>query len=110
MEASAPVPQNCHGVGVPPATAFPGGLGLPPIGRARHAEGARGRGIGRALLDEAVAFCRRTGRPDAYLWTFAGLDAARRLYDDAGFLLVEERAGETWGKRVTEQRFLLRFG
>jgi hypothetical protein len=37
------------------------------------------------------------------------LDAARRLYDDAGFVLVEEQVGETWGTRVTEQRFVLVF-
>jgi GNAT superfamily N-acetyltransferase len=71
--------------------------------------GSRGRGIGRALLDESLAFARATGRPGVYLWTFAGLDAARRLYDAAGFQLVEEHAGETWGTRVTEQRFLLLF-
>lgn len=71
-------------------------------------EGARGRGLGRALLDEALAFCRASGRDGVYLWTFAGLDAARRLYDGAGFRLVEELAGETWGTRVTEQRFVLR--
>lgn len=74
------------------------------------AEGARGRGLGRALLDEALAFCRGTGRPGVYLWTFAGLDAARRLYDGAGFALAEERSGDTWGTRVTEQRFVLRLG
>jgi GNAT superfamily N-acetyltransferase len=73
-------------------------------------EGARGRGLGRALLDEALAFSRGTGRPGVYLWTFAGLHAARRLYDGAGFRLVEEHPGDTWGTRVTEQRFLLRFG
>ena len=71
-------------------------------------EGARGRGLGGALLDEALAFCRATGRDGVYLWTFAGLDAARRLYDRAGFRLAEEHVGETWGTRVTEQRFVLR--
>ena len=69
----------------------------------------RGRGIGRALLEESLAFARASGRDGIYLWTFAGLDAARRLYDGAGFRLVEEHAGETWGTRVTEQRFVLRF-
>lgn len=53
------------------------------------------------------SFARASGRPGIYLWTFAGLDAARRLYDDFGFRLVEEQAGETWGTRVTEQRFVL---
>ena len=71
------------------------------------AEGERGRGTGRALLGESLAFARATRRPGVYLWTFAGLDAARRLYDAAGFRLVEENDGDTWGTRVTEQRFVL---
>ena len=71
------------------------------------ADEERGRGTGRALLDESLAFARATGRPGVYLWTFAGLDAARRLYDAAGFRLVEENVGATWGTRVTEQRFVL---
>jgi GNAT superfamily N-acetyltransferase len=71
------------------------------------ADGERGRGAGRALLDESLAFARKARRPGVYLTTFAGLDAARRLYDAAGFRLVEERSGNTWGTRVTEQRFVL---
>jgi GNAT superfamily N-acetyltransferase len=73
------------------------------------AASTRGRGVGRALLDESLAFARASGRDGIFLWTFAGLDAARRLYDDAGLRLVEEHAGDTWGTRVTEQRFVLRF-
>jgi GNAT superfamily N-acetyltransferase len=72
-------------------------------------EGSRGRGIGRALIEESLAFARSLQRPGVYLWTFAGLDAARRLYDDAGFRLVQEQVGDTWGTRVTEQRFVLEF-
>jgi len=74
------------------------------------ADGERGKGTGRALLDESLAFARATGRPGVYLWTFAGLDAARRLYDSAGFRLVEDLVGSTWGTRVTEQRFVLDLG
>lgn len=72
-------------------------------------DGVRFKGLGRRLIDRALGFARRTGRAGVYLWTFAGLDAARRLYDDAGFRLVHEAAGDTWGTRVTEQRFELRF-
>ena len=42
--------------------------------------GHRGRGIGRALLDVALGFCRRQGYERVFLWTVRGLDAARRLY------------------------------
>ena len=67
----------------------------------------RGRGTGRRLLDEAVRFCRGCGHRHVALWTFAGLDAARRLYEHAGFRLDEERRGAQWGIEVTEQRFEL---
>ncbi len=73
------------------------------------ADGVRGHRVGRALIEESLAFARTLERGGVYLWTFAGLDAARRLYDDAGFRLVEEHAGETWGTRVTEQQFVLEF-
>lgn len=72
-------------------------------------DGLRARGVGRRLLDASLEFARSAGRPGVYLWTFAGLDGARRLYDAAGFQLVEEHAGDTWGARVTEQRFVLAF-
>lgn len=67
-----------------------------------------GRGTGRRLLDEAIGFCRGCGHRRVTLWTFAGLDAARRLYERAGFRLAEERRGAQWGTEVTEQRFELR--
>jgi GNAT superfamily N-acetyltransferase len=72
-------------------------------------DAARGHGLGRKLIARALEFARGTGRAGVYLWTFAGLEAARHLYDQAGFHLVEERPGDTWGTRVLEQRFELRF-
>lgn len=80
-------------------------------GRAAHLrwfivdDGARGGGIGRRLLAEAVAFCDRRGFDETRLWTFRGLDAARRLYEQAGFALVQETPGRQWGAEVMEQRF-----
>ncbi len=67
----------------------------------------RGRGVGNRLLQEALAFCRQRGYPRVYLWTFAGLDPARHLYEKFGFRLAEETEGEQWGKRVLEQRYVL---
>ncbi|MBL8377629.1 MAG: GNAT family N-acetyltransferase [Burkholderiales bacterium] len=64
----------------------------------------RGSGAGRALLSAALAFTdaryQRT-----YLWTFAGLHAARHLYEAHGFRLAQARPGAQWGKVVDEQRF-----
>ncbi|STW88705.1 putative MarR family regulatory protein [Klebsiella pneumoniae] len=39
------------------------------------------------------------------LWTFKGLDAARKLYESFGFTLIREWQGEQWGKVMTEQQF-----
>ena len=65
----------------------------------------RGRGLGARMIDAAMDFCRRAGHRSAYLTTFAGLDAARALYERQGFRLVAEADGETWGRTVREQRF-----
>lgn len=66
-----------------------------------------GRGLGRRLLAEALGFCGARGHARVYLWTFAGLDAARHLYEAAGFRLAEELEAEQWGRTMREQRFVL---
>ncbi len=66
-----------------------------------------GQGIGDRLMSEAVDFCKGAGYSRIYLWTFAGLDAARHLYEKWGFSLKIEQEGEQWGKRVLEQMFEL---
>lgn len=70
-------------------------------------EAHRGRGVGGRLLDEAVGFCREAGHRRVFLWTFRGLEPARRLYEGRGFRIVEERRGAQWGVAVYEQRFEL---
>ena len=67
----------------------------------------QGSGIGRALIQEAVAFCRRKGYRSLFLWTFEGLTHARRLYEEIGFRLVQEHAVRQWGQPITEQKFVL---
>ena len=67
----------------------------------------QGHGIGKMLLEEAVEFCRKKKFNRVYLWTFAGLDAARHLYEKCGFKLCEECEGNQWGRTVTEQKFEL---
>ncbi len=74
------------------------------------ADAARGQGVGRGLMDEAMAFLRGQGFSACYLTTFAGLEAARRLYEAAGFVLTAEEAAESWGTRVREQVFTWRAG
>lgn len=67
---------------------------------------ARGFGLGKQLLDTALAFADEHAFKETHLWTFAGLDAARHLYEVRGFVLVEERPGSQWGRQVQEQRFV----
>lgn len=67
---------------------------------------ARGGGVGRRLLDRALTFSDAQGFAEMHLWTFAGLDAARHLYEARGFTLAEQRPGRQWGEEVLEQRFV----
>ncbi len=70
------------------------------------ADGARGAGVGEKLLTAALAFCDRRGYRETRLWTVKGLDAARRLYERHGFVLVDEYEGDQWGSRVIEHKFV----
>jgi len=68
---------------------------------------ARGAGLGRALLERAVAHCAERRYRRIYLTTFAGLDAARHLYESLGFTLCDESDTDPWQGGVGEQRFEL---
>lgn len=65
----------------------------------------RGKGYGRKLIRQAIEFCQEKEYPTIYLWTFEGLPAARKLYEEAGFKLIKENKGNQWGREVTEQQF-----
>ncbi len=67
----------------------------------------RGRGLGRRLLDEAITAARAVGHRRLALSTLAGLDAADRLYRDAGFRLEDENAGVQWGTPAVERTLVL---
>jgi ribosomal protein S18 acetylase RimI-like enzyme len=66
---------------------------------------AQRTGLGKQLLDRALGFCRERDYRHVYLYTFAGLDSARRLYEQTGFKLTEEQEATTWGRPMREQRF-----
>lgn len=73
------------------------------------AEAWRGRGLGGCLLERAAEFARAAGHPRLFLWTFAGLEPARRRYQAAGFRLTREHEVGQWGQTIREQRYDLVF-
>jgi ribosomal protein S18 acetylase RimI-like enzyme len=67
----------------------------------------RGLGLGKALLEEAIDFCKQCGYRSVFLETFSELTAAGRLYELAGFKITEEKTKSLFGKTVTEQQYVL---
>jgi DNA-binding MarR family transcriptional regulator/GNAT superfamily N-acetyltransferase len=60
---------------------------------------ARGRGIGKRLVDECVKFAREAGYKKIILWTQSELHAARGIYKNAGFQLVAEKKHDSWSRK-----------
>jgi DNA-binding MarR family transcriptional regulator/GNAT superfamily N-acetyltransferase len=59
---------------------------------------ARGLGVGTTLVKECVDFARARGYRRIVLWTQSILHSARRIYEAAGFRLVEEEHHSSFGK------------
>ncbi|TYK45901.1 bifunctional helix-turn-helix transcriptional regulator/GNAT family N-acetyltransferase [Actinomadura decatromicini] len=79
--------------------------------RLLHVEpGARGTGVGAALVAECVRFAAEAGYKEIMLWTTALQRAAHRVYEREGFVLDEEEPpverfgdvvhGQIWRKRL----------
>jgi GNAT superfamily N-acetyltransferase len=66
---------------------------------------ARGCGLGRHLVEEALAFCREAGYRSVYLWTVHLLPTAARLYTSFGFAKTESLPPADWGVEVIEERY-----
>ncbi|MBF8806131.1 MarR family transcriptional regulator [Pseudomonas asiatica] len=64
---------------------------------------ARGLGIGKRLVDETLRFARQAGYKRMILWTTSNLTTARKLYQGAGFELIEEEEVNNFGKDLVSQ-------
>ena len=58
---------------------------------------ARGRGLGKRLVEECIAFARGAGYRRLVLWTQSNLVRARRIYAGLGFRLVKKEPHRQFG-------------
>jgi len=67
--------------------------------------GARGIGLGDALVRKSIRFARSAGYRRVVLWTQSILTAAHRIYERAGFHLVKAEAHHSFGHDLIGQEW-----
>ena len=70
---------------------------------------ARGLGVGRRLLSEAIGFARASGYLSMVLFTFSDLTVARHLYARAGFILTVREPLHAHGQDLVEETWTLQW-
>jgi DNA-binding MarR family transcriptional regulator/GNAT superfamily N-acetyltransferase len=68
---------------------------------------ARGLGIGARMVQECQLFARQAGYKKIVLWTNNVLIAARRLYQNAGFRMVEAQPHHSFGQDLIGENWEL---
>jgi GNAT superfamily N-acetyltransferase len=66
---------------------------------------ARRLGLGTRLVDECIRFARDAGHERIVLWTNDVLQEARRIYQRAGFTLVNEQRHHSFGADLVGQNW-----
>ena len=69
-------------------------------------EAWQSKGLGGLLMAKSMHFLQQKRFSRAYLTTFKGLDAARKLYERHNFICVEENLDQHWGVPLFEQKFI----
>jgi DNA-binding MarR family transcriptional regulator/GNAT superfamily N-acetyltransferase len=69
--------------------------------------GARGRGVGKRLVQESIVFAREKGYRKLVLWTQSNLLAARSIYADCGFQLKKTEKHASFGVKLTGEYWAL---
>ena len=64
---------------------------------------ARGAGLGTRLVGECVRFARQVGYRKLVLWTQSELEAARRVYEAAGFRVTRTERHHSFGKALVAE-------
>jgi ribosomal protein S18 acetylase RimI-like enzyme len=68
----------------------------------------RGKGLGRRLVGEMLAFAEDHGYRRVWLETFSELTTAAHLYLEAGFVVTDADTAPRWGRdAITMQRYEL---
>ena len=68
---------------------------------------ARGLGLGGRLVRKCLDFATRVGYEQVTLWTNDVLTSARRIYEAAGFVLVDEEKHHSFGQDLVGQNWTL---
>jgi DNA-binding MarR family transcriptional regulator/N-acetylglutamate synthase-like GNAT family acetyltransferase len=68
----------------------------------------RGQGLGGRLVGECISFARACGYRKITLWTQSILTAARKIYQQAGFVLVKSEPHRSFGQNLVGETWELK--